>query len=29
MVSKRVLPAFSLYLVPLAVATIAWGYARP
>ena len=26
---RRLLPAFSLYLVPLGVATIAWGYARP
>jgi undecaprenyl-diphosphatase len=28
-VRQRALPAFSLYLVPLAVATLAWGYARP
>ena len=27
--ARRLLPAFSLYLVPLGVATIAWGYARP
>lgn len=26
---RRLLPAFSLYLVPLGVATLAWGYARP
>jgi undecaprenyl-diphosphatase len=26
---RRLLPFFSLYLVPLGVATIAWGYARP
>ena len=28
-VTHRALPAFSLYLVPLAFATLAWGYARP
>jgi undecaprenyl-diphosphatase len=27
--TRRLLPAFSLYLVPLAFATMAWGYARP
>jgi undecaprenyl-diphosphatase len=26
---RRLLPSFSLYLVPLGVATLAWGYARP
>ena len=26
---RRLLSAFSLYLVPLGVATLAWGYARP
>ncbi len=28
-VTRRLLPLFSVYLVPLAVATLAWGYARP
>jgi undecaprenyl-diphosphatase len=28
-VRRKLLPAFSLYLVPLGVATLAWGYARP
>jgi undecaprenyl-diphosphatase len=28
-VARQLLPAFSLYLVPLAFATMAWGYARP
>ncbi len=28
-VERRLLPLFSLYLVPLAVATMAWAYARP
>jgi len=29
LVARRLLPAFSAYLVPLGFATLAWGYARP